>query len=96
MFGRVDIVVFNRNVNTQTYMHKMLTPVVVASINQHFWGHKALQLDNNCQQSALQTRNFLATNKLTFDWPVVSPGKERIERMWDALKRRIDVRVKLP
>jgi transposase len=96
-FGRTDLVIFDRNVNAQTYVQDVLTPAVVPYINQHFHGHGTLQHDNARPHTARVTRNFLAANHINvLDWPAMSPDMSPIEHLWDELKRRIYARVPQP
>lgn len=89
-FGRTDLVVFDRNVNAQTYVNDVLAPVVVPYMNRHFQGHGTLQQDNARPHTARLTENFLARNHINvLDWPAMSPDMAPIEHLWDELKRRI-------
>ena len=95
-FDKTDLVVFDRNVNAQTYVLDVLAPVVVPFINQHLGGQGTLQHDNARPHTARHTQNFLAASNINvLDWPAMSPDMAPIEHLWDELKR-IYARVPAP
>ncbi len=80
--------------NAQRYCDEILRPIVVPFIHDH---HLMLQHDNPRPHVAKICTQFLeAENIPVLAWPAYSPDMSPIERVWDALDRRIRQCVKVP
>ncbi|ROJ44642.1 Transposable element Tc1 transposase [Anabarilius grahami] len=76
------------------YHDEILRPIVVQFINDH---HLMLQHDNARPHVAKICTQFLeAENNPDLAWPAYSPDLSPIEHVWDALDRRIRLRVPVP
>ena len=89
-FHKTRLVVFDRNVNANTYIQNVLQPVVVPFMRQHFRGRGQFQQDNAPAHNARLTTNFLQRNNINvMNWPAKSPDMSPIENLWDELGRRV-------
>lgn len=94
LLNKTRLVLFDRNVNANTYINDVLRPVVLPFFRQHFVrGGDKLQHDGARPHTAQITRNFLAQHAINvLDWPALSPDMSPIEHVWDELKRRVYTR----
>ena len=87
--NKTRLVVFDRNVNANTYINDVIQPVVIPFFQRHFRGGGILQQGGARPHTARLTMNFLAQNGINvLDWPAMSP----IEHVWDDMKRRVYAR----
>ena len=91
--NKTRLVVFDRNMNANTYINDVIQPVVIPFFERHFRGGGILQQDGARPHTARLTMNFLAQNGINvLDWPAMSPDMSPIEHVWDDLKRRVYAR----
>ncbi len=97
-FAKTRLVIFDRNVNANTYVNNVIQPVVIPFLNRQFRrGGGTLQQDGAPAHTALLTRNVLARNNVDIlDFPALSPDMAPIEHVWDELKRRVYARPNPP
>ena len=89
-FHKTRLVVFDRNINANTYILNVLQPVVVPFMRQHFRGRGQFQQDNAPAHNVRLTTNFLQRNNINvMNWPAKSPDMSPIENLWDELGRRV-------
>jgi hypothetical protein len=84
----------NGNLNVQRYCDELLRPIVVPFISRHppvfQHGHARPNVARICSQ-------FMEAENVPFlPWPAYSPDMSPIERVWDALDRRVRQRVSVP
>ena len=89
-FYKMRLVVFDRNVNANTYIRNVLQPVVVPFMRQHFRGRRQFQQDKILAHNARLKTKFLQRNNINvMNWPAKSPDMSPIENLWDELGRRV-------
>ena len=80
---KTNLIVVQRNLNSQGYINKILQPEAVPFLQRH--GPAILMHDN-----ARICRQFLNRNNVNvLPWPAVSPDMNPIEHIWDYLGRKV-------
>ena len=89
-FHKTRLIVFDRNVNANTYIQNALQPAVVPFMRQHFRSRGQIKQDNAPAHNAMLTTNFLQRNNINvMNWPAKSPDMSPIENLWDELGSRV-------